>query len=314
MNSSKQYLLHVGLPKAASSFLQHHYFPKLEDVFHCYQRCPEIHNQILRCLFDNSYFIDTADLRRQIDKKILDVDENKVLVSYEGFFGHYLNTFRKNRQITDSLAKIFPNAKVLVIIRKQDEYAESLYKQSLRNLFFETVDDYLMYENGEFTYRYNPISVPPTLVVRALDWRPYIQNYINKFGRENVLILPHELLATDHKSYFGQICKNFGVDQVIPKKNIVENRSFSRRAVQISRLVNRFTRTSYNKCGFIPHRPFFGFLLPRRDRNIFFKILTAISNRIDLTRFLQNVFDRNYDGKEYVIDEPIRAKIFSSTI
>jgi hypothetical protein len=74
--------------------------------------------------------------------------------------------------------------------------------------------------------------------------------------------------------------------------------------------LNRFfRRPASNGFGFIPYRPGYDYLLPKKDKNIFYKALFYISSRFSLQFFLERVVDRIYWKEKKIINEELRKKI-----
>ena len=130
--------LHIGYPKCGSTFLQTRYFSKDNQFFNLLQ-IPEwklfIENQLLSA--QSSYYLSTPP-----NLPVSNIDKSWMVgLSTENFLdGIHL----VDLQISLKRWKtIFPETKVLIIIRKQEELVYSNYIQYLRAGYFRNVDIYL---------------------------------------------------------------------------------------------------------------------------------------------------------------------------
>ena len=108
-------IIHIGMHKTGTSFLQKEVFPKLENTFYA-------HN--------NQFFVPW--------KEQLPINSDNMLLSYEGFSGfpwdnkqsrnNWLQSFDLNIK---QLKKFFPDAIIIIFFRKHGDLITSLYKQYL---------------------------------------------------------------------------------------------------------------------------------------------------------------------------------------
>lgn len=116
---SKNLIIHIGLHKTGTTYLQYNFFPMLKDVLY-------IHG--------NQFF-------RQWQQQSWEQKGN-CLISYEGFSGlawnlknpelfnlHWIDSFEQN---IENLSNFFPNAIILTSIRKPSELLISMYKQYIQ--------------------------------------------------------------------------------------------------------------------------------------------------------------------------------------
>jgi hypothetical protein len=130
--------------------------------------------------------------------------------------------------------------------------------------------------------------------VKTLDWGVYVRNYYENFGKDNVLVLPYEMMIHHFDEFLDRLYRFMGVEPYIPETVETANRGYSALSVKVALLLNRFIHSRGNRVGFIPNRPFIWYLLKRRDRSLLFRILLGISSRMSLSWFLQKVVERFY--------------------
>jgi hypothetical protein len=99
-------IIHIGLHKTATSFLQQEIFPKLDVDFYCQPRSREFLG--------------------------IKTKQKKILISNEALSGKpHLNPIDSNERIriANSLHLLFPNARIIVGIRNKEDWYNSLFKQ-----------------------------------------------------------------------------------------------------------------------------------------------------------------------------------------
>lgn len=108
-------ILHIGMHKTGTTFLQKSFFPKLSNTFYA-------HN--------NEFFVPW--------KEQLYLKPDHMLLSYEGFSGFPWKNQQRDRGWLDSfycninqLKIFFPDATIIIFFRKQGDLLASLYKQYL---------------------------------------------------------------------------------------------------------------------------------------------------------------------------------------
>jgi hypothetical protein len=105
-------ILHVGLHKTGSTWLQKNLFPFLDGV-----------NYV-----DPSKFAKTYDFLKNIK-----IDNNKInLISYEAFSGYShnpLETYETRLQIAKNLKRFYPDASIIICTRDKDDWLKSAYRQ-----------------------------------------------------------------------------------------------------------------------------------------------------------------------------------------
>jgi len=210
--------LHVGPHKTASTYLQQHIFNQLEG-------------------FD--YYGPTSDITKKLhpqnynisDEKAgsVNVDElnslainNKVLISSENWFGEHNLGYQNRFSNCDIIKKLIPAAKIIIIIRKQDDWLKSLYKQNVQKGSYFSFEDFV----AQFGFDDNPFDV--------------IDNYINNFGKENVHIIPYEKLLAEPDKFISDIASVLGYSNALISVNRFENKSVNDKLLVINRRLNYF--------------------------------------------------------------------------
>lgn len=114
-------IIHIGMHKTGTTYLQYNFFPKLENVIYAH---------------GNHFF---RPWRDQVSE-----NKNHLLLSYEGFSGiawnecwklgkrnghNWSKSFEEN---VTSLKKFFPDAIIIIVMRRHGDLLVSLYKQYIQ--------------------------------------------------------------------------------------------------------------------------------------------------------------------------------------
>lgn len=300
----KNLIIHVGVHKTGSSFLQQKIFPFLADTYITGHPAIRQNKDPLRTLQEKLIFSSPFMINYNNDKKnILDFIENLehqyLIFSHESLFGNPFENYRDHIFITNSLKQMLPAAKIFIVFRKQDDWIESLYKLTLFWGQCVKTNDFLNYKNHKF---YNTLlwsSFGLNFDVKSIDWRPYIENYFNLFGKENVLALPYELLVSNHKEFLDKFYQFSGIETYYPPQIEYINKGYSLISAYSALFINSlpmnkrqkkylrdFIQENVDKRMYIPHK-----FIDEKKRN---KIMRYYKDaNIELEKFL------NIDLKQY---------------
>lgn len=287
----KPVYLHVGMPKTGTTFLQARCFPHLKGIRY---QDRELSALLDRVIYTNPIFLDLPRARSESDAVLEKMREASLLISNERLFGNMLRNFHDNLHLTCCLKALFPVAKVIVVVRRQDELAESIYKQSLQSYYYQRLDSFLNYRRQTFADAGDHLG-PPSLDVKLLDLHRYVQHYVEQFGRDNVAVLPYELLRHDQRAFLAKMAATLNVEPFYPAHDYQENRSYSWLSCRVARALNRFVRVEGDGARllqFIPNKPFSSFLNGRPSERRIYRALRDINRRLTLRHFLQNGLDR----------------------
>lgn len=302
------YFIHIGFPKTASTYLQMKVFPNIEEIH--FANKEESMNKWLGRLrsFDTSYFNNQPNICEKLESEY--GENQKILISKEGLVGNPFANFSDNTSIAHTLKKSFPDAKILIIIRKQDDLLNSLYSLYLKFGGRRKVKDFLFYGKNGFTHsglytwdNRDPALPPLGVSPYCLNYDNIVSNYIEIFGKKNIKILPYELLKHDQDDFFEEIanfveCPNLKINV----DNTPVNRNKMGGSVKFMRFINRFARVDNNALGFIPIN---------KTKHSDFSFLTRIWTNIAPKRFktiksISNLYNKK---SQSLIDENLREEI-----
>lgn len=219
--------LHVGFPKCASSFLQKEYFIPQNGFINIMtdeKWAKFIQHQLLTAqstYYDNSYPM----LPKSKDNKQL------IGCSYEGFTDGWHNV--DYSLILERFSNIFPDAKILIIIRRQQDIVFSNYIQYVRAGYFKSIDNYL----EELIWNSQ----------QSIWGRLFYDKIYEKTCEifEEVLIIPYELIKYDHGDFIKKLNLFFEKNAIV--ENRVINPSSNDFGLNLMRLANYFIRHGIGK-------------------------------------------------------------------
>lgn len=122
------YFIHVGMPRAASTFFQREVFSKLAGWGYFGPETTQYHPDFQKLMYqDDSLFDNTA-----LPGLIRNSTHNNIILSNELFVGQSIFMASTNRtRNSKRLQKWFPNASVFIVLRNQSDLLRSLYSISV---------------------------------------------------------------------------------------------------------------------------------------------------------------------------------------
>lgn len=191
-------IIHVGLHKTGTTFLQNTYFKSLENTLY---------------MHGNSFFV---PWKEQLDKTT-----KNMLLSYEGFSGiawhkeySWINSFEMN---IEALKRFFPEAIIIVVFRKHGDLALSMYKQYINEGNSCTLDEFF----GD-----NAI-----ISTQDLNFKRRIEFLEQKFNK--VYLLNYETFKVEGFSYLDDL---FGKELNLERNEIEQKSGKSNKSLTGSKL------------------------------------------------------------------------------
>lgn len=165
----KEIFFHVGLGKTGSTYLQYKVFPKFKNIHY-----------IQRTHYAKSF---------AIIKKTKYV---KYLVSneFDRQFPYEINR----------ISKEFPQAKIIMVLRRNDSWLASQYRRWIKNGFSGTFEEFVDIDNDRGEWK-----------LKDAYFYPYIEMIIEKFGSKPLVLLHHEL-TNNPKVFIQKIARFMGVE------------------------------------------------------------------------------------------------------
>ena len=233
-------LIHIGMPKCGSTWLQKHFFNHRHGYHRCYGPL-ESHIAFISPRPFN--WVPPQNIGHEHTGQMVPV------ITSESLVGNPTTGGDNGETILYRLHKTLPQAKILIVIREQRAMLRSLY-QLLVNWGCPYSVELLL--GNKFTGR------SPRFSPEFLCFDRIIHAYQNTFGKDKVLVLPMELFQQQATTFLESINDFCGIDQgrfpISADTDKRENPTRSLASLECKRFYNRFiARSSFNVNGF--HSP-----------------------------------------------------------
>ncbi len=246
MHKNKSIFLHIGTKKTGSTTIQNflcHNQKKLYDLGFDYPtefsekvktaksygmmglpQSGNLHEIFINWMEGDENSPPIENLASQIDA---DINKNIVLSS-ENF---YFFAFNKKDLVTfkETLSKKFPNHnwKIIVYLRRQDEYVESLYSQEMKDGCMTTKtssEDYISNKEFELT----------------LNYQSFLNVYAELFGKENIIVRPYEKAQFKNENILFDFCNILGVKEDNLIVDLKSNPPLDHKVTEFLRLAKKY--------------------------------------------------------------------------
>jgi len=267
----RQLILHFGLFKTATTWLQEDVFPKVEG-YHYVQKALYRHS-LLKTLLLTDYLVfkGLVESVREGFLKLMDGNEN-IILSHEIFSGNPYFQSVNRTVLLNKLRLLFPEAKILFAFRGQKPMVDSLYREYVVQGGVKSFEDFV------FNPRREPRSIlgfDPHLDLEIFKYGAYIDYIHELFGKENAFVFPYERLKKDPLSFLQDLSSFLGAN-LDPKHFTPEVRreGLGDLQIQVLRRLNQFFKSALHQRGLIPYKPKFNnfFRITNRfhsDRTLF---------------------------------------------
>jgi hypothetical protein len=256
-------VLHVGMHKTGTTFLQWNVFPYVDAKFHWH-------------LFYKSEFKNILDLDKEPDSKKIqnyiqnNFSKNKLnIISEENIYTYQFTKEDDRFKRLDRIRKVFPEAKIIIGTRKAEDSIASWYVEYVAVGGTQDFQGFLK----------NFMNLD------KLDSAPYIEKLKEYYGKENAFVYTMDELRKDQDKLIENICKFMDVKKPIKYRKTPARVGYGMTTLKISLFLNRLFKTPVHPEGIIP---WWGPILPQ---NIIFhsKIMKFFPKRKVKRKDLENL-------------------------
>lgn len=230
-------LIHIGYPKALSSWLQKWLFTPQNGF------CKVMDSLTLQLfLIDATPFtFDTTQAMEWMEKTRREAIQNKEVpeseklqevLTGESLVGHTHCGGYNAKTNADRLKQLCPQAKILIIVREQKTAIRSLYKTFITWGMPHSIDRIL-----------NPVepNLSPQFNLDFLRYDLLVDYYQQLYGKENVLVLPYEAFAHNGADFVRRIFSFCGMEPAEGKiKKLPLNRLVNRGQTLLNLFIERW--------------------------------------------------------------------------
>ncbi len=211
-------VIHIGYHRTGSTLLQDHVFPAMALNL---VRKPRAGYILHGADFDPQRF------RSDIAQGLAIDPARPTMITHEILSGAPEGGPRERRLRTATrLAEAFPDAKILVVIRRQFDFVLSIYayRVLIRGTERRSLDQYLADHEVE--------------LLSSLEYDDLIGTYIDQFGAERIRVIPFEQLGESPEAFVGNIAGFVGVPTPDLQLRRINESTRSERIIEINRLLN----------------------------------------------------------------------------
>jgi hypothetical protein len=259
---TSKYVIHVGLPKTATKFLQKRFFPSLDKMFYCDTKTT--HKKFADYLHLAGDFEFNASYANELFNENMNSESsNRTFVfSQEGLYGNPWDGSAQMKRNCDRIAAVFEYPHIVIVLRNQPDLLQSLYQHYIKSGGTETWKSFLGSQK-------HPLIISPAY----FKYGDYVQYLINVFGKDHVWVLFYEDCKTDLAEYLNQFCDIIGLKRDCWDESLLncrENPSLSPAFLAFMRFANKLASSSKH-----PH-----LLLPRNFHGAAKKVMMGLSAKL----------------------------------
>jgi|AntDeeMinimDraft_5_1070356.scaffolds.fasta_scaffold14147_2 hypothetical protein len=226
-------VLHIGLHKTATRFLQRAVFAQLD---------PErflVNPPALTYALKQALWFPSDETRRRAHEAAAtarsEAGDRTLLVSEPGISGDMYSSHEDWRENLELVHKLFPEATVVYFVRRQSDWLQSAYRQALVKGPGAPIEFFLNYRDGRFQPR-EARMIGRVRNLNALDL-PFLdiyREYARSFGPEKVYLFRQEDLRNDSARVEARLAEALGL-AALPERplRVSGNRAFSALAIHL---------------------------------------------------------------------------------
>lgn len=234
--------IHIGTHKTGTSMIQENLIFNVN--YH-------LKNQILNFLGiteDINTLMTQTEYNENLTNRIIEkfnsqidsfsqLEYKKYILSFEGLSGDSNNGYKNSKTVAKTLKEVtkklhnINDVKIIVYLRKQNDYIESLYNQMIKQGNSYTFKEFLSKYDKE-----------------SFNWELLLNSFEEEFGFENIILKRYDKEYLPYSySIIDDFYKILEIDDFEYIKEETINPGLSRDAVEILRLVNKELETTEEK-------------------------------------------------------------------
>lgn len=244
-------LLHVGFHKTATTFLQKKVFPDLDLN---YVSILDLQDKLNELLYQDLFNFRASQWQSFFADKFQTSQLN--LISEEKLSGQPSIGYLNNSIVLQKLQAIFPQARILIVLRRQADLLVSMYKQHIKEGGWYSPEEYFSLKGSVSGTDYNIYR--KCLNIEVFKFSEFIKAYQQAFGKENVdVVFYEEIFKTSALSdIFKRNGIEFSLKSYTSEKRV--NMAYNQRQLWIAAKLNRYLGSQHNPNPLIP-----AFRIPR---------------------------------------------------
>lgn len=230
---SPDVILHIGLHKTATRFLQRAIFGRL-DGYEFLVNPEPLFGSLKRALRHPQPKNREAAVKA-VNQALAEAGDRTLVISDPTISGDMYSQHGDWRENMQFVHELFPAATVIYFVRRQSDWLQSAYRQSLVKGAGVPIEFFLNFRDGQFHQR-TARKVGRARTVNALDLRflEIYRGYAETFGPERVYLFRQEDLRRRPDAVNARLAEALGT-AALPEqpKRISGNRAFSALAIRL---------------------------------------------------------------------------------
>ena len=218
----KNVYLHIGMPRTATTFLQQFLFPNIPNISFYGVETAHYSEPFNKLQYADDSLYNPSIFNALIEE----FDTKNLLISNEYLAGQSIYLNHVNRSIiAKRLKELFPDAKILLVLRNQIDLLQSLYAVNVQWKETRKIDDFIWTpfqedknEGGPSPSYYNTLAGKEAL--DGYNYLPLIKLYKSLFSDVTVLLF-EDLIQQPH-AFSEQLATFFQMDKAIVDQHIIE--------------------------------------------------------------------------------------------
>lgn len=206
-------VIHVGMHKSASTYLQDiglTSHPEIETI--TWDHNPEAREMMWNLTLGGNQFCQKEIIRYFQGVRDEQGDQKKLIWSFEGLSGGMFSGVN-SQYVVNLLSQCFPQSKILVILREQYSFLDSVWCQYIR-------EGGVLSRKQFLTKRSSPVANGSTGLdsplahglYQRLFYDKYVKHLVGRFGRDRVYVCFFEEFRADCIAFMQQLYDQVGVD------------------------------------------------------------------------------------------------------
>mgnify|MGYP003632450845 FL=1 len=206
-------LIHIGFHKTGSTWLQNIIFSDKARGFT--SDTHEARHRLVERLVRPDVLDFDATGERNYYRKYQEAAHSSgldLVLSHERLSGYPSSGGHDRTIIAQRLKDMFPNARILIVIREQKSLIRSMYSQHITDGGVEGLDRFLNVPEPA-------LGRKPSFSMQFYRFDRLIHHYQQLFGKTGVLVLPFEMLRSDGQKFADRIADFCGKENVVLPEN-----------------------------------------------------------------------------------------------
>lgn len=226
-------VLHIGLHKTATRFLQRAVFASLDrDRFLVN---PEPLFSTLKRTLRHPDSAAAARIDAAATEALQEAGNRTLVVSDPTISGDMYSSHADWQKNRDLVRRLFPEARIVYFVRRQSDWLHSAYRQALLKGPGIPIEFFLNYRDGEFHPRTARV-IGGGRNVNALDlcFLDIYRGYAESFGPDKVYLFRQEDLRNRPEAVYARLAEALGLERLPPlPERVSGNKAFSALAIQL---------------------------------------------------------------------------------